>query len=211
MNVLILTNGEYGDYHFVHHGTTCYDYVICADNGLKHAMHLNLIPDLIVGDFDSVDQELLKQYASKGTQIYRYPQAKDETDTEIALCKAIKLKADKIDIFGGLGTRFDHSLANVHLLYKALNSNVMARLISSHNVVYLIKDHCKIEGEEGDLVSLLPFTESVTGIDTSGLAYPLKDAVFNLGQPYGISNYLTHKEAFVTIKSGVLIVIHAID
>lgn len=210
MKVLILTNGEYGDYHFAH-TTSCYDYIICADNGIKHAMHLNLIPDCIVGDFDSADLKLLKQYESKGTKIHKYPKAKDETDTEIALNEAIKLKADKIDIFGGLGTRFDHTLANVHLLYKALSNNIKARLINSHNIVYLIKDHCKIEGEEGDLVSLLPFTERVTGIDTDGLAYPLNNAVFEIGHPYGVSNYLTHKEAHVAIRSGVLIVIHAID
>lgn len=210
MNVLILTNGDYGDYRFAC-DTTGYDYIICADNGLRHAMHLNLTPDCIVGDFDSTDTELIRQYEAQGIKIHKYPQAKDETDTEIALNEAIRLKANRVDIFGGLGTRFDHTLANVHLLYKALTCNIKARLINSHNIVYLIKDYCKIEGKEGDLISLLPFTEKVTGIYTEGLAYPLKNGIFKIGLPYGVSNYLIQNEASVIIESGVLIVIHAID
>lgn len=210
MKVLIFTNGEYGDYSF------CkvlpeYDYVICADNGMKHAKALGIQPDELLGDFDSCDQNELEAYKQQGIQVTTSPCEKDETDTELALDRALALGAKTVYILGGLGSRIDHSLANIHLLYKALKQGVRTVLLSAYNQIELIDQGIKIEGKKGDLVSLIPFTPEVKGVCTTHLAYALQEGEFYFGKPYGVSNYMTNEWAEVTIKEGLLLVMKTKD
>ncbi|MEG1827930.1 MAG: thiamine diphosphokinase [Cellulosilyticaceae bacterium] len=114
-------------------------------------------------------------------------------------------------MYGGVGSRMDHTLGNIHLLYKALRSDVRVSLVNSNNNIVLIEDAVVLEGEVGQLVSLIPFTEEVTGVNTCGLAYKLADGIFEMGKPYGVSNYMTEKEAKVEIKTGKLLVIKSND
>ena len=208
--VLILTNGDYGDYTWTKPDQV-YDRIICADNGMKHAKKLGIIPDYIVGDFDSCNQETLQDFKNKGVEIIRMPAEKDETDTEIALDLALTKGATEVDIFGGTGSRLDHSIANIQLLYKAHKQGVRCQLISHHNKVRLLANQVTLKGEKGDLVSLMPFTEKVTGVYTKGLAYPLERGTFELGQAYGVSNYMLEETAFIEVKEGILIMIQARD
>lgn len=210
MKVLILTNGEYGDYSFCNQNQH-YDYIICADRGICHARNLGITPDLIVGDFDSGSEEDLAYFQNQGIAISRFQPEKDETDTEIALQKAIEMGAREVDIYGGLGSRLDHSLGNVHLLYQLLMLGIRGRLLNPNNNVSLEMDRCKITGKKGDLVSLIPFAGNVEGVTTKGLAYPLENAVIPIGTSLGISNYLLDEVAEVVIQKGILIVIKAHD
>lgn len=210
MKVLIFTNGEYGDYSFCKMLPE-YDYVICADNGMKHAKVLGVRPNELLGDFDSCNPEELELYRQQGIHVVTSPCEKDETDTELALDRAIALGAKSIYILGGLGTRMDHTLANIHLLYKALKQGVRAVLLNAYNEVELIDEAIRIEGNKGDLVSLIPFTPSVKGVSTTHLAYQLYDGEFYFGKPYGVSNYMTNEWAEVTIKEGLLLVMKTKD
>lgn len=210
MRVLILTNGEYGDYSFCHQNQS-YDYVICADRGICHARKLGITPDLIVGDFDSGSEEDLAYFENQGIAISRFKPEKDETDTEIAVQKAIEIGAREIDIYGGLGSRLDHSLANVHLLYQLLMVGIKGRLLNPNNQVSLGMNRCSITGKKGDLVSLIPFAGNVEGVTTTGLAYPLQNAAIPIGTSLGVSNYLLGEVAEVVIQKGILIVIKAND
>lgn len=210
MKVLILTNGEYGDYSFCNQDRH-YDQVICADRGICHARRLGITPHLIVGDFDSGSEEDLAYFENKGVSIIRFKPEKDETDTEIAVQKAIEMGAQEVDIYGGLGSRLDHSLANIHLLYQLLKKRINGRLLNPNNIVSLAMDRFEITGKKGDLVSLIPFAGDVEGVTTKGLAYPLDNAVISIGTSLGISNYLLDEVAEVVMKKGILIVIKAND
>lgn len=210
MKVLILTNGEYGDYSFCNQDKQ-YDYVICADRGICHARRLGIMPDLIVGDFDSGSEEDLVYFQNQGVIINRFPSEKDETDTEIAIQRAIEMQPEEVDIYGGLGSRLDHSLGNVHLLYQLLMVGIKGRLLNPNNSVSLAMNSYKITGKKGDLVSLIPFAGNVEGVTTKGLAYPLEDVTISIGTSLGISNYLLEEVAEVVIRKGILIVIRARD
>ena len=210
MKILILTNGEYGDYTFCNQKEK-FDYIICADRGLYHAKVLGLTPDLIVGDFDSTDEKDLDYFKEKGVEIETLNTHKDETDTEIAVLRAIQKGATEVIVYGGLGSRLDHSLANVHLLYKLLRKGIKGKLVSLNHTVYLAEKYQLIEGEKGDLVSLIPFSGEVKGVTTESLAYPLKNAEMNIGTSLGISNVLEADSAKIWIGEGILIVIMARD
>ena len=84
------------------------------------------------------------------------PTHKDETDMELGLDFAVELGADDIVIFGGIGSRFDHTLANAHLLLRLLKKGVRARLVDEKNCVELINNSIVLEGQQGDLVSTIP-------------------------------------------------------
>ncbi len=207
MKIGIITNGLVIDEKFYDPIIADYDLIICADGGLKHAFNMGIIPDVIVGDFDSTPPSLLDNYKTMGCEIITYPTIKDQTDTEIALDYAMAKNPKEIDILIGLGSRFDHSLANVHLLKKALDKGILARIITENNEVMVMDTLMRITGEINEGVSLLPLSELVTGIVTKGLGYPINDGSLEIGKPYGISNYMAQTKAEIQMSSGLLLVI----
>lgn len=208
--VLILVNGEYGDYHFCK-SLEAYDMIICADNGMHHARHLKLVPDLIVGDFDSSTGEDLAFFRAMGVKVETFNPHKDATDTELAVDRAIEAGATEIMIWGGVGTRLDHSLGNVQILYKLLKQNIKGTLLNPYNTVCLAEKHITLQGKIGQTVSLLPFAGEVKGITTRFLEYPLENANLSLGNSLGISNVMQQASAEIQIKDGILLVIKAND
>ena len=93
------------------------DYIIAADRGLAFARRYGIRPDLIVGDFDSVSREIIEGYRREGkVPIRTYNPVKDDTDTQIALEKALEAGSSRIWILGGTGTRLDHVLGNICIL-----------------------------------------------------------------------------------------------
>lgn len=211
MKIGILTNGSILDYDFYKAKLKDYDLMVCADGGLTHAYRMDLVPDVALGDFDSTSPELVEHYRSKGCKIIPYSTIKNETDTEIALNYTLGQGPDEIDILAGIGSRFDHSLANVHLLKKALERQVLTRIITENNEIMITDSKLEIRGAAGDGISLLPLTPTVRGVTTSGLAYPIKDGNFEIGAPYGVSNYMDEPKAWVEISSGLLLVIKYCD
>ncbi|HHX60178.1 MAG TPA: thiamine diphosphokinase [Epulopiscium sp.] len=207
MKIGILTNGKIENYDFYKEKLKGYDFIICADGGLAHALHVDVTPEVAVGDFDSTPTHIVDYFRSKGTQIIRYSTIKNETDTEIALAYAFTKNPKSIDIFAGLGSRLDHSLANVHLLKQGLEHGVTCRIITEHNEVLVIDSAVTLNGKVGDGVSLLPLTEHVSHVCTKGLAYPVEDGEFHIGAPYGVSNYMSKPVAEVKINGGLLLVI----
>ncbi len=210
MKILILTNGSYGDYSFCNLDES-FDYIICADRGLDHARVLGIMPNLIVGDFDSTNEKDLMYFKEQGVQIEAFDTHKDETDTEIAVLRAIQKGGTEVTIYGGIGTRLDHSLGNIHLLYKLLKAGVKGKLMNPNNTIFLAEKYVCIKGKKGDLISLVPFSGNVTGVTTKSLAYPLKDAVLNMGTSLGISNVLEEDSAEIWLDEGIIIVIMAQD
>lgn len=207
MKIAILTNGLVLNNGFYKPRFNDYDLVICADGGLRHAYNIGILPQVAIGDFDSTPAEILSYFQEKGCKMVKHPSMKNETDTELALDYALSKKPNYIDILAGLGTRLDHSLANVHLLKKILKQGILGRIITENNEVMLIDSQIRIKGTIGDGVSLLPLTSSVTGVFTTGLAYPVEDGSFHIGKPYGVSNYMTQTMAQIKLSRGLLLVI----
>lgn len=207
MKVAILTNGEILDYKFYESRIDKYDLIICADGGLKHAFKMDAHPQVALGDFDSTPGHIVDLFSSRGTKIKKYSTIKNETDTEIALQYAMGKRPSSIDILAGLGDRIDHSLANIHLLKQALDANIKCKIITESHEIIACDSHVILYGGTGDGVSLLPLTETVTGVYTKGLAYTVSDGRFEIGSPYGISNYMSESEAEIRIGGGILLVI----
>lgn len=183
--------------------------LICVDSGAEHAAALGLVPQVIVGDMDSIDRSVLADFRGQGVGIKEYPTEKDDTDTALGLAVALAEAPDEIIILGATGTRFDHTLANVHLLRVALEHQVLTRIINEYNEISLVAPQQPgvVEGMPGDVFSLLPLTEKVTGVCVQGARWPLQDAVFIIGRPYGVSNRLAEARADITVASGLMLLI----
>jgi thiamine pyrophosphokinase len=181
--------------------------IICADSGALPIHALGLIPQMIVGDMDSLPPDLLQALADKGAVVRRYPPAKDETDTELAFEAAMELHPEEIWVFGALGNRLDHTLANLALLLKGEARRVRVKLVDEWCEVFLVTGMATLEGEAGQTVSFLPFLGDATSVTLSGFEYPLDKKTMFMETPFGISNRLTGKKATISMASGRLIAI----
>ncbi|MFH1081034.1 MAG: thiamine diphosphokinase [Pseudomonadota bacterium] len=181
--------------------------LICADGGARHIHALGLTPDLIVGDMDSLGGELQRDFVGQGSRILRYPQAKNETDSQLALQMALMMTPDEIRIYGALGARIDHTLANLTLLATAADRGIETRLLDEWCEIILVRRTATIEGDIGQTVSLLAFGADVTGVTLEGFEYPLQQATIAPNRPVGISNRLTSAQGTISVGSGDLLVI----
>ena len=187
--------------------------VIAADSGLAIADRLELELDHIVGDFDSISEEVLLKHRRKSTPVDTYPREKDKTDTHIAVELALRNNATSIVIAGATGSRMDHVMANIHLLLLPMQVGVSAAMIDTNNKIYLKNKSFMLEKSKqyGDYVSLLPFTEQVNGLTLKGFKYPLDHIILEAGSSLGISNEILEDVAQVEISDGFLLVIEARD
>ncbi len=207
--VFIVSGGELGDPSFFKEqvAETAPAAVICADGGARHMEILGLVPTLIVGDMDSLDRLSQDRYESKGVRIIRHPREKKETDTELALREAFRMTPSEVWIWGALGRRIDHSLANISLLAQGIGNGIDVRLIDAWCEVFLVTRRKVLDGASGQTVSLFPFGGEVSGITLTGFEYPLTKAFMEAGNPYGISNRLTERQGIIDVDAGVLLAV----
>ena len=189
------------------------EYIIAADSGLKYIDELGLVPDMILGDYDSVDDGLLDKY--KSTDIKTYPREKDYTDTHIAIINALKAGASEIYILGATGTRMDHTFTNICNMKAALDFDVPCFIYDRHNKVYIVNDQMgevklSKNGQYGDYVSIVPLSEEAE-ISLTGFKYELDDYVLHQGLSICQSNEIKEDEAIIKINKGLLIVFETKD
>lgn len=181
--------------------------VIAADSGIEHALAVGLRIDVAVGDFDSVAPAALQAAADAGALVERHPEAKDETDLELALDAAVARGATVVYVLGGHGGRLDHLLANALLLASPRYSHLslVARMGAAR--VTVVRGEATLRGCVGDLVTLLAVGGAAEGVTTQGLRFPLHDEVLHPGSTRGVSNELGEPAATVRVAAGVLLAI----
>jgi thiamine pyrophosphokinase len=192
--------------------------VVAADGGALHAATLGVRIDAWVGDGDSLDDAGLAALRTSGVPMRMASRDKDESDTELAVREALARGADGIVIVGGLGgDRIDHALANIGLLAMTDLAERPASLLDARSRISLVRAPTAdgvpvlrpLPGRTGDLVSLLPLGEGVSGVTTHGLAFPLSDEPLPAGPARGLSNVRTSNEASVMVRSGLLLIVES--
>ncbi|MEK4194881.1 thiamine diphosphokinase [Paenibacillus sp. FSL L8-0323] len=188
------------------------DFIIGVDRGALFLISHGYIPDIAVGDFDSVSPEAFQDIQSKSKKTITCDAVnKDLTDSEMALDIAMNQQPDSILLLGVTGTRIDHSLASIQMMTRALQRQINCYVMDSNNYVTLTGSQTVIEDLGYTYVSLLPLTPEVTGITLEGFQYPLNDATLKLGQSLGVSNKLISSTGTVRIRSGLLLIIQSKD
>ena len=185
--------------------------IISADGGARHLRALNILPDVMIGDFDSILPKDQQFFEKKQIKTLTFSSQKDQTDTELCLSWALEKNATDITLLGVTGSRMDHTLANIFLLEKLARLNIPARIINKNNQIHLVRDFIELKGGPKDFLSIIPITNKVTGVTLKGLEYPLTNKTLEMGSCLGISNSFKKNLASVSIKNGCLIVIKSKD
>ena len=215
MRFLIVSGGEATD-EFVENVIKRggYDVILAADSGMDFLYRTKILPDIIVGDFDSVDPEVLEFFREhEEIDICALNPVKDDTDTEFAIRESIRRGATEITIIGGTGTRLDHVLGNIAILGQGFVQDRHIFLLDEHNRIRLIQKECRIKKEEqyGKYVSVVSFCGVARGVSESGVFYPLDHVDLQPFTSLGISNEIVDEEAVITVEDGTLIVIESKD
>ena len=184
------------------------DYIICADGGTRHALTLNLRPNLIIGDMDSTEKEQLQKFQNHNVSIELFPHDKNETDLELAINHALELDPTQIIIIAALGGRLDHTLGNIALLTDVRLSTFDVRLDDGIEEILLCRDQVQVHGRSGDIVSLIPWQGPASEVQTTNLKWVLRKETLYPDKTRGISNEMIDETASVSIGSGLLLVVH---
>lgn len=190
------------------------EYLIGVDSGLSFLYRNEVMPTHIVGDFDSVEPQVIAYYKAKtDIPIREFNPVKDATDTEIALRMAIELGVQKLWIFGATGTRLDHVLSNIHILKIAHDAGVEAYLVDECNRISLWGEPIRIlKSEEfGNYFSIFPFGGPVENVSIVGAKYPLVNYRVSADESRCISNEIVDEEVLITFSEGLLILMETRD
>lgn len=217
------------------------DVVVCADGGARYLKRIGIAPNVLIGDMDSIgDNENLyftditttissesKSLEQNQTIVIKYPRQKDASDTELAVLWAVDQGAEYITLTGVTGTRMDHTLSNIFLLKKIGERGVRCKIVDNHNEIFLLSNDLtenhpadkgassdcsiSIDGKIGDLLSIIPVTQEVEGVTLRGLEYPLNNAVLTFGSSRGVSNVFNQTTAYISIKSGMVLITKSCD
>lgn len=214
MRTVIIANGNPPDAGDIRRWLRPGDRLICADGGARAARALGLSPQAVIGDFDSLSEDDLRDLAQSGAALHRYPAHKDETDLELALTHAIAGMAGEpaeIVVLGALGGRLDQTIANVMLLAMPMLAGARVLIAAGNEQTFLITPDqpADLHGAPGDIVSLIPFGGDAHGVRAEGLEYPLRDESLIFGPARGVSNVMLGHRARVTIREGRLLCVHA--
>jgi len=191
-----------------------FKYIIGADAGLRFLHQENIEPTHIVGDFDSLEQEILEYYTRDPKVTIRiFNPIKDQTDTEIALRLGIELNSSEIWLLGGNGARVDHTISNIQSLMIPLKAGIPCVMADAHNQIRLLREGTRIRKDEmfGTYLSFFPLGSAVRGLTITGVKYPLTNFDMKPDDSLGVSNEILDEEAVITFRRGVLIMIMSKD
>lgn len=190
-----------------------FDFVLCADGGYRHAAAAGILPNLVVGDFDSYSLGI-----PSNIKTLPLPSEKDDTDTLFSLKYAASEGAEHIYIIGGLGGRLDHTVSNLQTLAYAASHGINAYIIDSQNIVTMLTCGVRsvpktmhVAKREGFKISLLSHSDKCEGVYVSGVHYPLADATLTSDFPLGVSNEFESDAAEIKLSSGQLLVVLSKD
>lgn len=182
-------------------------FVICADGGYDNAVKFGIVPDIAMGDFDTINSGKIKN-----CDVRIYPPEKDDTDTMIAVKTALEMGYDEIIITGALGGRLDHTIANIQTLMYITEHNAHGTIIGDSDIAAIQKNsECKYDKINGYTFSMFSMISRSDGITTSGLKYNLKNGFLENSFPLGVSNEIIGESCNVEVKNGILLIIFSKD
>ena len=192
-----------GTYYGLREKPEAGDLVLAADAGYQICRRENIVPDLLLGDFDSMDQP------ADFDHVHRVPVEKDDTDTMLAVKTALEQGCDTVYIYGGTGgKRLDHTLANLQTLLYIRRRGARGYLYDDDFVWTAIENETlTVERTvEWGLLSVFCLGAPASGIDEAGVQYPLAEAALSAEFPLGVSNHILEPAARVAVRSGALLV-----
>ncbi len=177
------------------------DLVIAADGGYRYLKELGIEPDVLMGDFDSL------QYVPEHEHLLRHPTVKDDSDMALAVAYGQEQGYERFFLYGGLGgARMDHTIANIQLLCGLSRGGAESYLIGQGNVMTcLTEERIRFGPEAAGMLSVFSLSERATGVWERGLKYLLNDATLVFDRALGLSNEFAGRTCSVEVQEGTLL------
>nr|WP_314276829.1 thiamine diphosphokinase [uncultured Peptostreptococcus sp.] len=206
----LVLNGHIDDYDHIRKviKDNIYELIIAVDGGANHLYKMGIVPNYILGDLDSIDNDVRSYYENSNVVFKKFPSKKDETDSQLAVLLVEEVGLLGIDIYAGLGGRIDHELANIQLLYYILDRGMYPRIISDKEEIYILKDdEMNLKGNIGDIVSIIPIRGDVRGLTLTNMEYSVDELDLKYSVTRGISNVMNSEDVFINVRDGCILVI----
>jgi len=187
--------------------------LVGIDAGVLRLEEAGLVPDTVIGDFDSVSTEERERIRRVYPESVFLNPVKDDTDMEAAVRFAIEQKPDEVLILGATGGRMDHTITNLRLLALFEEAGIPAYLLDTCSRIRILKKSVTLHKNElyGPYVSLLPVSETVRNITLRGFKYPLEQASLELFSSLGVSNELKEETGEIIFSGGLLYLMETKD
>ncbi len=202
MQTLIFLNGNIPKLKVIKEHLKKASFIVAADGGANHLRKINVIPDIIIGDLDSVSKGSLKYFTKHKTLVKKvYDQNKTDFEKSLIYCLNNSIKS--ITVFGAVSLRADHTLNNYSILKRYYTKSDI-KIITDEFEIFFINKSFKFRYRTGELVSLLALPKA-GGIRTSGLEYPLKNESLEFGKREGALNRSVSDKIAISFKTGNLL------
>lgn len=180
-----------------------FSYVIAVDAGLKHLESIGRTPDMALGDFDSLG------YVPQGMRVARFSANKSKSDMDLALERARNMRYDEIFVYGALGGRLDHTLANLQVFAKYSEKGAIVNAIGVNEAATYVTgpDTYEMPAQESGTISVFSMSDEAKGVFERGLAYELDDATLSNRTSQGLSNEFIGEPVLIGVESGTIVVI----
>ncbi len=179
------------------------DMIIAADGGYDSLVSHGYVPDLVIGDLDSISEEPLD-----GIELLRFPTMKNETDMLLAYSEGARRGYTDFVILGGVGGRLDHTYANLSLLLYAKERGHNITVIDGDSIALCLKNESiSLAGKPGDYFSVFAMEREAKGVTVRNAKYEANEITLTPSFPLGVSNEFVDKEAYIAVEDGALLVI----
>ncbi len=181
------------------------DLIIAADGGYDHLVKCNIVPDIVIGDFDSLG------YIPDDTKVIRLPVEKDITDMLAAINIGIEKGYRIFYIYGGCGGRIDHTMSNLQLAASIAEKGMEIFIKEGNSVITAVHNNKVVIDEKSKgCISIISHSDVSTGVTFKGLKYPLTNAKLTNTFPLGVSNVLVGDKAEISVENGTLIIFYSV-
>ncbi len=197
---LLIANGELNCSDFERVDLSQFTEVVALDGGAVHSFDCDILPDMIIGDLDSIPQNYRDKFAH--SQFVHKP-SQDMNDLEKGIIYCIEEQADGLTILGLTGGRSDHLLNNFSVLAR-YDQKIRITVIDKYARILFIRNDYRFQGKSGQIVSLIPLGK-INGITTRGLKYSLKKESLEFGVREGLSNVVTSSPVSISLEGGLLL------
>lgn len=179
------------------------DIIIAADGGYDNLVRHGYTPDILIGDFDSIEEEV-----PEGARAIRYPKEKDETDMFLSYEAGVKLGYSEFVMLGATGGRLDHTYANLSLLLYAKERGHNITVIDGNGMILCIKNEAiNLAGDEGARLSVFAIGGEAKGVKILGAKYEADGVTLSPSFPLGVSNEFVGVPAYISVEDGALLII----
>ena len=202
---LIITGGEFSLIE-----NLSYDYVIACDKGTEYARRMQIVPNVIIGDFDSLDGDVKDLFPE--IEVLTFPIEKDDTDTMLAIKHALSKGYMDITIICALGNRLDHTIANLQSLHYIARHNGIGKIISEKEqllTLSLQNRSIELSDKEGYSLSLFSLSDSCKGLTIKGAKYELENGTLENSFPLGLGNSFKDSTVHISFTEGELLIIQS--